>query len=297
MDLFTGQNLLEFAEHFKTDENCKEYLANFKWKSSFICLKCKHTKSQIRRDFSRTCNICSHTETAASNTLFHKVKFGLRKAFFICFEMSTTTKSLSASYMGVRYGVTEKTSRLFMHKIREAMKSSENHPMDGIVHIDEFVIGGKEKGKVGRSYDSKKKKIITALELTDKGKVKRMYALKIDNYSAKELETIFDKHIDKSAKITTDKWKGYRPLSEHYDITQIESNKGMNFMALHTMIHQVKSWIRTTYSSVSDFNINRYLDEFCYRINRSQNKETIFNNLIVRMVKSEKIYQSKIICS
>jgi transposase-like protein len=297
MDLFTGQNLLEFTERFKTDKNCKEYLAHLKWEQEFVCLKCKHSKSQIRKDFSRTCNSCSHTETASANTLFHKVKFGLRKAFFICFEMSTTTKSLSASYMGVRFGVTDKTARLFMHKVREAMKSSENHPMDGIVHIDEFVIGGKEVGKVGRSYNSKKKKIVTSIELTDKGKVKRMYALKIDNYSAKELETIFDKHIDKNAVITTDKWKGYRPLSKDYNITQIESNKGKNFMALHTMIHQIKSWIRTTFSSVSDFNINRYLDEFCYRINRSQSKKNIFNNLIVRMVKADKIYQAKIICS
>jgi transposase-like protein len=297
MDLFTGQNLLEFSDRFKTDENCKEYLANFKWGNGFQCVKCSHAGCQIRKDFSRTCNKCSHTETASSNTLFHKVKFGLRKAFFMCFEMSTTTKSLSASYMGVRFGVTEKTARLFMHKVREAMKSSENYPMDGTVHIDEFVIGGKEKGKVGRSYNSKKKKIVTAVELTNKGKIKRMYALKIDNYSAKELETIFDKHIDKCAKITTDKWRGYRPLFKEYNITQIESNQGKNFMALHTMIHQVKSWIRTTYSSVSDFNIDRYLDEFCYRINRSKSKKNIFNNLIVRMVESEKIYQHEIICS
>ena len=49
--------------------------------------------------------------------------------------------------MGVRYGVTEKTARLFMHKIREAMKSSENYPMDGNVEVDEFVVGG--KGKLG----------------------------------------------------------------------------------------------------------------------------------------------------
>ena len=72
--------------------------------------------------------------------------------------MSTTTKSLSASNMGVRFGVTEKTARLFMHKVSEAMKSSENHPMDGTVHIDGFVVGGREKGKVGRSYNSKKRR-------------------------------------------------------------------------------------------------------------------------------------------
>ncbi len=65
----------------------------------------------------------------------------MQKAFFICFEMSTTTKSLSASYMAVRYSVTERTARLFMHKVRE--KSSENNPMDGDVHVNEFVLGGK----------------------------------------------------------------------------------------------------------------------------------------------------------
>ena len=63
------------------------------------------------------------------------------------------------------------------------------------------------------------------------------------------------------------------------------------------MIHQIKSWIRTNYSWVSEFNIDRYYSEFCYRINRSQNKETIFNNLMVRMVKADKIYQSDIICN
>ena len=297
MGLFQGQNILEFAEHFKTDNNCKEYLANIKWEDGFSCVKCGNKSSQLRKEHSRTCNKCSHTETAPSNTLFHKVKFGLRKAFFIAFEMSTTTKSLSASQMGVRYGVTEKTARLFMHKVREAMKSSGNHPIKGHVHVDEFVIGGKEKGKVGRSYDSKKKKIVCSVELTNTGKVKRMYALKIDNYSAKELKGIFKKHIAVEAQIATDEWKGYRPLSEEYNITQYKSEGGVNFKALHTMIHQVKSWLRTTYSWISPFNVNRYLDEFCYRINRSQAKNTIFNNLIERMVKAEKKYQTEIICS
>jgi len=295
MKLFEGQNILEFAERFKTDEECKEYLSKYKWKEGYNCIKCNHNASQIRLDYSRTCNKCSHIESATSNTLFHKVKFGVRKAFFICFEMSTTTKSLSASYMGVRYGVTEKTARLFMHKIREAMKSSGDNPMDGNVEVDEFTVGGKEEGKVGRSYQTKKKKAVCAIQYTKEGKIRRMYALKIDNYSSKELEIIFDRHISSDAEIVTDKWKGYRPLKKNYNIKQIESNSGLNFKSLHTMIHQVKSWIRTTYSWVSPFHIDRYFDEFCYRLNRSQHKKSIFNNLIKRMVMADKIYQSKLI--
>lgn len=297
MDLFYGQDLLQFADRFKTDQDCHGYLAHLKWREGYKCRKCGHDGSQIRNDHSRTCNKCSYTESPTANTLFHKVKFGVRKAFFICFEMATTTKSLSASYVAERFSITEKTARLFMHKVRESMKASLNNPINGEVHVDEFVVGGKEKEKVGRSYDGKKKKVVCAVELTDDGKVKRMYANRIDDYSAKELRKFFKKHISEEAKVTTDKWRGYRPLMDEWDITQIESDHGLNFKALHTMIHQLKSWIRTTYSWVSEFNINRYMDEFCYRINRSIFKDNIFNNLIGRMIRAEKIYQTKLICT
>ncbi len=72
------------------------------------------------------------------------------------------------------------------------MKSCKKHPMKSVIHVDEFVIVGKEKGKVGRSYDSKKRKTVRAIELTETGKIKRMYALKINNFSSKELSGIVE---------------------------------------------------------------------------------------------------------
>ena len=137
MEIFKGQNLLEFAEHFKTDLDCKAYLGQIKWKEGYVCRKCDNTSHQVRKNFSRTCNKCGDTESPSANTIFHRVRFGLRKA---------------------------------------------------------------------------------------------------------------------------------------YNITQVDSNKALNFKALHTMIHQIKSWIRTTYSWVSEFNLNRYFNAFCFRINRSQSK-------------------------
>ena len=147
---FEGRNAQEFYTRFHSVESCKEYLAEIKWKDGFHCVKCTHTGCQIRANMSRTCNRCSHTESPTAGTLFHKVKFGLDKAFIICFEMSTTTKSFSAKYMATRVGTTRHTARLFMHKVRDAMKSSQKHPMSGKVEVDEFVVGGQEEDKVGR---------------------------------------------------------------------------------------------------------------------------------------------------
>src|SRR5690554_1989828 len=125
MIIFKGQNLLEFAERFKTDSDCMQYLADIKWGTGYKCRKCSHSKYQLRKNLSRTCNLCSDTESPMANTLFHRNRFGLRIAFFICFEMSTTTKSLSALQTSVRYGISENTARLFMHKARSEEHTSE----------------------------------------------------------------------------------------------------------------------------------------------------------------------------
>ena len=123
--------------------------------------------------------------------------------------------------------------------------------------------------------------------LVTKVKLNVFYAFKIPDYSSKSLRTIFDK----TAYITTDEWKGYRPIKD-YNITQKPSNDGKNF----PILHQVKSWIRGIYSWVSEFNIDRYLAEYSFRINRSQSKETIFNNLIKRLIERKPIFQSQLVC-
>ena len=63
--------------------------------------------------------------------------------------------------------------------------------------------------------------MVCVVELTDLGKVKRFYALQIKDFSAKSLLPIFERHVSKDAQVTTDEWKGYRPIEEEYSISQI----------------------------------------------------------------------------
>ena len=55
--------------------------------------------------------------------------------------------------------------------------------------------------------------------------------------------------------------------------------------------------LRGIYSWVSEFNIDRYLAEYSFRINRSQNKDTIFNKLMKRIVERSPVSQSQLVCS
>lgn len=294
MEQFDGKNILNFIKELPNDDKCKEYLAKYKWQDGFKCSKCQGTKGCMKKGFKYHCYGCHHVESATANTLFHKVKFGLHKAFCMVFEMTTSSKSLSSIQLGQRYGVSQTSTWFFMQKVRKAMESSKKHPLSEVVHVDEFTVGGHEEGKQGRSYDSKKKKAVIAVELTAKHQVKRVYIKSIDDYSAKSLTPIFEEHISTSAKVFTDKWRGYQPLKSSYDITQIKSDNGKNFKKLHIIIHQVKSWLRTIPTHISKHHIQKYFDEFCYRINRSQSKQTIWHNSIIKMINSEPITHKQI---
>ncbi|OXA74478.1 DDE transposase, partial [Flavobacterium columnare] len=249
------------------------------------------TKGCEKSGYNYQCYNCQHVESATANTLVHKVKVGLHKAFCIVFEMTTSSKSVSSIQMGKRFGIRQGTAWYFMQKVRKAMQSSQKYPLSELVHVDEFTVGGKEEAKQGRSYDSKKKKAVIAVELNQKHQIKRVYVKSIDDYSSKSLTPIFEEHISQTAKIVTDKWRGYEPLKKLYNIEQQLSNKGRNFNELHIIIMQLKSWIRTIPTHVSKWHIQAYFDEFCFRINRSQFKTSIFHKTIERMLNTKPIYQ------
>lgn len=173
------------------------------------------------------------------------------------------------------------------------MESSQKYPLSELVHVDEFTVGGKEDGKPGRSYDTKKKKAVIAVELNKEHRVKRVYVKSIKDYSAMSLTPIFEEHISHSAQIVTDKWRGYEPLKKQYSIEQKFSGNGKNFKELHIMVMQLKSWIRTIPTHVSKWHVQAYFDEFCFRINRSLFKQSIFHKTIERMVEAKPLYQKK----
>ena len=294
MEVFEGQNILSFVKELPNDDACKAYLAKIKWRDGFKCVKCGHTKGCEKSGYKYHCYGCHHVESATANTLFHKVKFGLQKAFCIVFEMSTSSKSVSSIQMGKRFDIRQGTAWFFMQKVRKAMTSSQKYPLSELVHVDEFTVGGKEEGKQGRSYDSTKKKAVIAVELNKKRQIKRVYVRSIDDYSAKSLTPIFEEHISTTAQIVTDKWRGYAPLKQHYNIKQKFSNNGKNFKELHIVIMQLKSWLRAIPTHVSKWHVQAYFDEFCFRINRSQFKHSIFHKTIERMVIAKPIYHKNI---
>ncbi|TAG57601.1 MAG: IS1595 family transposase [Cytophagales bacterium] len=294
MEAFKGENEILFKDKFATKEACMSYLAAYRWKNGFECPHCKGTEeSNCTILYHKRCKKCNYIVSATANTLFHKVKFGLEKAFLIIFKMSATTKSISAEQLAKNVGINRKTALLFQQKVRVSMKSSEKYPLKGCVEVDEAFIGEQETGAVGRGA-VKKSQIVVAIEKNGGKGTKRMYVKKIENASSEQLKPFFEKHISTDAKVMTDKWSGYFPLKKEFQIDQQKSKPKENFKVMHRGIQQLKSWIRGIHHSVNPDYLQGYLNEFCYRINRSIFKESIFDNLLNRMMLAEPCAKNQI---
>lgn len=283
-NMFSGVNILEFSNRFTCDEDCLDYLGELKWYKGFSCRRCKNVKyCSTSRYGERRCTKCRTVESPTAHTLFHKVKFPLLKAFYIIFYLSTSTKGMSTYELGRKLGMSQSVVWRFKRKIMLAMKSSGNYPIDGEVEVDETVIGGKVKEKRGRSQTTKKQ-VIIAIQKHPRGGISRAYAQVIQNAGTKQLLPFIQSHIDKNARITTDKWRGYAPIAKGttYNISQIESGQGRNFPLIHRFIMGLKSWLRGIHHRVQY--LQAYLDEYTYRFNRHLFKNILFHNLIKRVM-------------
>ena len=289
-DKFIGVNSIMFNQYFKTDEDCYKYLADIKWgKNAYVCKRCSSILyCKGMRPSSRRCIKCGYDESPTVGTAFEKCKFSLLIAFHIVFKVSTKKKGMSSIELSNEFGLRQKTCWAFKCKIQQTMESSKSHKLTGVVHVDEFYIGEYEENKEGRSTDSKKRLVIVALEIIEKG-VGRAYAKVIENASAKEFRPFFEDYISNEAKITTDQWRGYLPLKKDYSfLEQKPSKKGKNFKELHIHIMNIQGWLRGIHHHCSKDHLQGYLDEYHFRYNRRAFMGTIFNVTLNKMVQNQK---------
>jgi len=286
---YLGVNSITFNKRFKDDNDCYEYISLIKWEDGFVCRKCNYEKYyKGKKPFSRRCLRCKYDESPTANTMFEKLKFSILIAFHIAFKISTKKKGMSSLELSNEFELRQKTCWAFKQKLQEVMKSSLKSPLAGVVHVDEFVVGGPEEGKKGRSKGLKKL-IVLAIEILEDG-VGRAYAEVIEHSSAKELGSFLTRYVSKEAVIITDKWKGYGPLKKEFlKLKQIASEDGKNFKELHIHIMNIKGWLRGIHHHCSKEHMQNYLDEYHFRYNRRSNMGTIFDVLIRKMVNYKKI--------
>lgn len=150
-------SLPEFYQKFDSDFACLSYLANLKWGNGYTCKRC-NCKDSVKgdRNLDKRCQSCGYNESPTAQTVFHSMKIPLSVAFEMVYRICVSKKGISSLALSREYNLNPKTGYNFKRKIQLSMKSSESNPLEGLVHVDEFAIGGKDPGCPGRSGSSDK---------------------------------------------------------------------------------------------------------------------------------------------
>lgn len=130
-------------------------------------------------------------------------------------EISTSKKGASSVWLAERFGVQQNTAWLFKQKVQKAMESSQNHPLEEEVNVDEFEIGTPKKDEQGRAHSKGKVRVVLAVEYRQ-GKSGRTYVKVLDNFSNASIWPIFDQHINTSAHVVIDGWSAYKAFRSEY---------------------------------------------------------------------------------
>ena len=283
-------NFSDFVKDFSTSEACFAYLFERKWKDGYQCTQCGN-KSSIkgRKQYYKRCKKCGYDESPTANTLFHKLKFPIEKAFMIIYQLSTMKKGMSSCEISRQYGIHQETAWFFKRKVQLAMKSQGFQLLSDNVEVDETVIGGRELGKPGRSL-GRKKRVQVAVEVEYpqegiKAQIKRAFAVPIEDFTTGSLKKGINQMVDKQALITTDGWPAYAKAVDQRQHDVLISNAGENFQQLHWHIFNLKNWIRGIHHSISLDHLGDYLAEFYYRFNRRNATSGNTENIIDQMLK------------
>ncbi len=114
----------QMRELFPSETECYTFLSEFKWLDGFSCKKCGNSKESKLNDFySRRCSKCGTIESITAQTIFHKLKFPLDKAFYIAYAVFMWKENLNVSDLAREIDLNYKTCLKFKMKMEDAIES------------------------------------------------------------------------------------------------------------------------------------------------------------------------------
>jgi len=293
---------MEFEEMFNTEQDCIDYLVLARWPHGFECPVCGSIRSWKKIKGRFECVEC-HTETTATNgTIFHKSTKPLLIWFRAIWWMVAQKNGVSAKGLQKILGLgSYQTAWTWLHKFRRLMVLSGRNKLQGIIEVDEVLIGGKASGKRGRGAEGKSL-IAVAVEIKGR-KTGRVRLAKIPDASSDSLKTFIEDNIEPSSTIITDGWPSYNELStkgykHKVQMPKVSDGEEEVLPNVHRIASLLKRWLLGTHQSYVNKNkLEYYLDEYVFRYNRrtSTSRGLLFLRLIEQGVKTPPISYKKII--
>ena len=274
-------SITDLLKLFSTEEKSVEWLEDKIWNEKPVCPHCKNSNNVVIRKgkkFTYRHKECRKEFTIKTNSTMHGSNIPTQLWIIAIYLVNTGRKGISSLQLSKELGVTQKSSWYMLQRIRESCKQGE-YMLEGFVEIDETYIGGletnKHKSKQTPNQQGGKGKSIVLGMRERSGNVKAMV---IPNASNKTLTKALQNNIKRPGTIFTDEWRGYSEIGgyTHYKVNHSakEYVKVVEFIydkahtnGIESVWALLKRGFHGTYHHFSKKHLQRYIDEFAFRLN------------------------------
>jgi transposase len=292
-------SLMEFMREFPDDEACLDWL----WRERFApdgshthCPKCDRERKfhKVAERPAWDCDTCGYHLHPLAGTIFHKSSTSLHLWFYAMHLMTSTRCGISAKQLERELGVTYKTAWRMLNLIRnELMHQDGDDPLNGDVEIDETAGGAKhvrasDTARGRQHVIAKVSRRPTIWAAVERGG--RVRAQVVKSRSNIDLEPPIWRYVLPTSMIFTDEHVGYTQRIEHRYAghrrirheDRVYVSGDVHTQTVEGFFGNLKNGIRGTYHSVSSKWLPSYLNEYAFRYNRREDRQSMFRTLLLR---------------
>jgi len=268
-------SVIEFlTKRFPSEKAAEVFFVERRWGGKILCPYCKADKIyNVAGTQPYKCGSCLRKFTCKTGTIMEGSHIPVRTWLLAMFLMGTSRKGISSVELAKTLGTTQKTAWFMAQRIREACQETEK--LRGIVEVDETYVYGQERNKHFNKRAKGKHLIVHTPVVGMKERGGRVIAKVVETPSRAQLIALIQKHVEPKSSVFTDAYRSYKAVPKngyrhgfvnHHRFEYVRGKVHTN--GIESVWASLKRGLYGTYHHVSKKHLERYVNEFCFRLSK-----------------------------